>query len=149
MTGQLKRGLAGVRMAKARELSDPLHSSFSADGRLHSIMRSLSSAKEAWEELKHYQSLHELRIAIRLDGPSSIATAGCRSACWRAFLLFDTLDMSTWPRTLSSSRSAYDSLRAHFRRHLDNEDELAASFDPLAEQNEVSSPRVNTCRVSV
>jgi TBC1 domain family protein 5 len=101
-------------------------------------MRSIESAKEGWEALKQYDTLPQLKDAVRLGGGSSIATAGCRSACWKVFLLFDSMNMSTWPRTLSSSRSAYDSLKTHFLRHLDNPDELAAAYDPLTEDTNVS-----------
>ena len=103
-------------------------------------MRSLDSAKRSWQELKRYQSLQELKEAVRLDGRTSIATEGCRSACWKAFLLFDTVDVSTWQRTLASARSAYSSLRSHCLRHLENPDELeAGSYDPLGGDADVSN----------
>ena len=102
-------------------------------------MRSFESAKESWAELLPYESVKQLKDAVRLQqGGTSIATAGCRSACWKTFLLFDSMNTATWTRTLSSSRSAYDSLKAHFLRHLDNPDELAATYDPLAQQTEAS-----------
>ena len=103
-------------------------------------MRDLERARESWQEVKQYGSLRELSDAVRLNGSSSIATRGCRSACWKTFLLFDTLDTTIWPRTLSSSRSAYNSLRTHFLRHLENPDELALGYDPLSEETEVSVP---------
>lgn len=101
-------------------------------------MRSLDSARDAWKAFKQYESLQQLKNAVRLERESSIATEGCRSACWKVFLLFDGMNASTWPRTLSSSRSAYDSLKTHFLRHLDNPDELAATYDPLTEETHVS-----------
>lgn len=100
-------------------------------------MRSLEDARESWQTLKQYQSLRDLKDAVRLDGNLSLATGGCRSACWKAFLLFDTVDTSAWTRTLLSSRSAYNSLRAHFMRHLEDTDE---SYDPLSKDTEVSIP---------
>lgn len=106
------------------------------------IMRSLESAKNSWEVLKQHDSLQDLKNAVRLQGGSSIATDGCRSACWKVFLLFDSMNTTTWLRTLSSSRSAYDSLKTHFLRHIDNPDELAATYDPLTEETEVSSPSI-------
>ena len=101
-------------------------------------MRDLESARRSWHELKQCQSLRDLREAVRLDGSSSIATTGCRSACWKAFLLFDTLDTTSWTRTLSSSRSAYNSLRFHFLRDPENDDEGGSSYDPLHEDAQVS-----------
>jgi len=101
-------------------------------------MRSLENARDSWQQLQQFQNLHELRQGVRLDGKTSVATEGCRSACWKAFLIFDTLDSTAWLKTLSSSRSAYNSLRAHFLRHLENPDELAANYDPLSESADVS-----------
>lgn len=101
-------------------------------------MRDLDTARNSWQALKHYLTLPELREAVRLDGQFSIATDGCRSACWKTFLLFETLDTSTWTRTLSSTRSAYNSLRSHFLRHIENLDEIDREEDPLSESNEVS-----------
>ena len=100
-------------------------------------MRSLDSARDSWQELKRYHSLSELKEAARLDGHTSACSAGLRSACWKAFLLFDTLETPQWPRTLQSSRSAYNSLRMHFMRDVENADDLEANFDPLNEQKDV------------
>ena len=111
-----------------------------------SAMRSLDSARGSWQELKQYQSLAELKEAVRLNGNISIATEGGRSACWKAFLLFDSLDVSIWQRTLSSSRSAYNSVRSHFLRHLENQDELEAEYDPLAQDSEVSESLSSTAK---
>lgn len=104
-------------------------------------MRSLDQAKVSWEEFRQYSTLKDLKEAIRLDGDSSIATNGGRSACWKAFLLFEDLDTSSWIRTLSSTRSAYNSLKTHFLRHIENPDELGAGYDPLSGEAEVSAQR--------
>ena len=100
-------------------------------------MRSLDSARESWLGVKQYPSLKDLKEAVRLDGSSSLATTGSRSACWKIFLLFDDLDTSTWTRTLSSARSAYNALRSHFLQHLEDPDGLGAGYDPLSEDTEV------------
>lgn len=101
-------------------------------------MRSLESARSSWQELRQYHSLRELKDAVRLDaGGVTVTTAGLRSACWKAFLLFDTLQLDEWQRTLASSRSAYNSLHAHFFRYLDNPDHVGAGFDPLSQEAEV------------
>lgn len=102
-------------------------------------MRSLESAREPWQELQQYHTLRDLKDAVRLDGRSSTSSNGLRSACWRAFLLFDNLDVDEWQRTLASSRSAYNSLRAHFFRFIDNPDDIGAGFDPLSQNAEVRS----------
>lgn len=100
-------------------------------------MRSLDEARLSWQELQRYGDLRELKEAVRLEANASIATSGLRSACWKAFLIFDTLDVSEWQRTLSSSRSAYNSLRSHFFRYIDNPEDIEASFDPLSQDAEV------------
>ncbi|KAK5111012.1 hypothetical protein LTR62_005387 [Meristemomyces frigidus] len=94
-------------------------------------MRSLEDASTSWQELKHYHSLHELREGTRISDnlPSPIARSGLRSAAWKAFLLFDNLDTTAWPKTLAASRSAYESLRTHFLRHLDNPDEYDGDLE--------------------
>lgn len=99
-------------------------------------MRSLDSARDGWEELKQYRDIQALRIAVRLDGHSSAPSSGLRSACWKAFLLFEDIDTAQWPRTLLSSRSAYNSLRMHFLRQIENPDEHA---DPLSDETDVSA----------
>ncbi|KAK5173907.1 uncharacterized protein LTR77_002588 [Saxophila tyrrhenica] len=101
-------------------------------------MRSLDDARVAWDELRQYKRTKDLKEAVRLDGDSSLATAGGRSACWKVFLLFDTLDTSSWIRTLSSARSAYNSLKSHFLRHIENPDELTSGYDPLSGESDLS-----------
>lgn len=107
------------------------------------VMRRLADAKQSWQELQQYPSLAELKEAVRLDGHLSVPNNGLRSACWKAFLLFDNVDTASWPRTLLSSRSAYNSLRLHFLRHIENPDEQP---DPLNEDIDVRpSPTLSSC----
>lgn len=101
-------------------------------------MRSLDSARDSWQQLQTYSSLQDLKTALRLQDGASAATNGSRSACWKIFLLFETLDKHTWQKTLSSSRSAYNSLRAHFLRFIENPDDVDSGFDPLSQDAEVS-----------
>lgn len=100
-------------------------------------MRSLESARESWRELQLYKTLPELKEAIRLESDTSLATTGLRSACWKAFLLFESVDVAEWQRTLAASRSAYNALRSHFFRYIDHPDSLAADLDPLNQDAEV------------
>jgi hypothetical protein len=107
-------------------------------------MRSLESAVNSWREFKSYRTLEELKRAVRLEGHSSpVASANLRSACWKAFLLFENLDPAEWPRTLAAHRSAYDSLRTHFLNRPQEDD---SSRDVLRDQNEVCRTDV-TCRL--
>jgi len=99
-------------------------------------MRSLNSASSSWQDLKQYHTLTELKQAIRLDGRTSTAataTTSLRSMCWKAFLLFESVEADEWPRALLSSRSAYNSLRLHFLRRLEDPDDGDADFDLLGE----------------
>jgi TBC1 domain family protein 5 len=102
-------------------------------------MRSLDAARESWQHLHHYPTLRELKQAVRLNARASVTTSGLRSVCWKAFLLFDTLDLHEWQRVLASSRSAYNSLHAHFFRFIENPDDLVAGLDPLTQDTEVGS----------
>lgn len=103
-------------------------------------MRSLTSAANAWQEIKQFKSLQELKQAVRLGVHSSVASAGLRSVFWKAFLLFESVDTAQWAKTLLSSRSAYDSLRLHFLRLLENADELSPDDNPMGEDStQVSS----------
>ena len=111
-------------------------------------MRDLDSARASWQELKQSSTLSELRLAVRIDGHISLATAGGRSACWKAFLLFDSFDSTSWIKTLQSSRSAYNSLRAHFLRLLDSPGDLATASDPLSEDSHVS-PRWSAASINL
>ena len=55
----------------------------------------------------------------------------------QAFLVFENLDLSTWPKVLRDSRSAYVALKEHFLPSAQQVDRLAAS-DPLADDIGVS-----------
>lgn len=98
-------------------------------------------------------NLSDLRKAVKDPTDQNPCTSGLRSICWKvghiqrcygsslknfkAFLLFENLDRSTWTKTLSDSRSAYTSLRDHFLRHIEHPDDLTES-DPLTENETVS-----------
>jgi TBC1 domain family member 5 len=56
---------------------------------------------------------------------------------YQALLLYDNLDLSTWPQRISDSRSAYSSLKDHFLKYIEHPDNLDSTVDPLAEDEEV------------
>lgn len=108
-------------------------------------MRSLNDASASWQEFKRYQTIEELKEAVRLEGRTSAATrAGLRSACWKAFLLFENVATSSWLKTLGTTRSAYDSLSVHFLHNSNDQDGPPISIDPLSETTTVSACTPNT-----
>ncbi|GIZ39701.1 hypothetical protein CKM354_000307500 [Cercospora kikuchii] len=103
--------------------------------------RSLDRARESWRAaaMNEYSSLRQLKDSVRLDSHGSIATQGLRSCVWKIFLLFDTLDRDEWQRTLASSRSAYNSLHAHFVLPAEDPGAAATDLDPLSQETENST----------
>ncbi|KAI0480846.1 RabGAP/TBC [Xylariaceae sp. FL0804] len=98
-------------------------------------MRSLADATIRWQEtLEHSSSLGDLQQAVAHNGPASPCVAGCRSVCWKAFLLSQTTDAANWSHALLESRSTYSSLRDHFLRYIKHPEYLNAGIsDPLAD----------------
>ncbi|KAI1633747.1 rab-GTPase-TBC domain-containing protein [Biscogniauxia mediterranea] len=98
-------------------------------------MRSLVDATARWQEtLKHSSSLAELQQAVKENGPASPCILGCRSICWKAFLLNQTANTINWSHALLESRSTYASLRDHFLKYIKHPEYLTAgTSDPLAD----------------
>ncbi|KAI0439252.1 rab-GTPase-TBC domain-containing protein [Xylaria telfairii] len=98
-------------------------------------MRSLADASSRWQEtLKHSSSLADLQRATKDDGPGSPCILGCRSVCWKAFLLNQTTHTANWAHALLESRSSYASLREHFLKYSKHPEYLTAgNSDPLAD----------------
>lgn len=96
-------------------------------------MRSLKETVIRWEAtFAANSSISDLRAAVRLQEGENPCLNGSRSICWKAFLLFENLDKSTWTKTLSDSRTAYTSLREHFLRDIEHPDDVSA-IDPLTD----------------
>ncbi|KAK0711117.1 rab-GTPase-TBC domain-containing protein [Lasiosphaeris hirsuta] len=98
-------------------------------------MRSFAETKLKWEEtLQHGPSIANLQRAVKFNGPTSPCLAGCRSVCWRAFLLFRDAPFTQWSHILAESRGLYSSLCDQHMRFIKHPEQLAAlSFDPLAD----------------
>ncbi|KAI2630730.1 RabGAP/TBC [Hypoxylon sp. NC1633] len=101
-------------------------------------MRSLADSNARWQEtLKHGASLADLQRAVKDNGPNSPCISGCRSICWKAFLLNLTTDTANWSHALLESRSTYSSLKDHFLKYIKHPEYLtAASVDPLADDTD-------------
>ncbi|KAF2875475.1 rab-GTPase-TBC domain-containing protein [Massariosphaeria phaeospora] len=98
-------------------------------------MRTLSEAEKHWRQLDDFHSLTDLKIFVSSHKEPQI-TSGLRSVTWKIFLLFKTLDRSSWPTHLSDSRTTYESLRSHYLRAIQHPDEFESSVDPLSENEE-------------
>ncbi|KAI2637356.1 rab-GTPase-TBC domain-containing protein [Xylaria nigripes] len=100
-------------------------------------MRPLADASLRWQEtLKHSSSLEELRRVVKENGSDSPCISGCRSVCWKAFLLSQTTHATNWTHALLESRSSYASLSEHFLKYIKHPEYLAAgNSDPLADDS--------------
>ncbi|KAL8920614.1 MAG: hypothetical protein Q9172_004413 [Xanthocarpia lactea] len=74
-------------------------------------------------------NISDLRAAVKDTNGHGPSDKGLRSICWKAFLLFENLDKSTWTKILTDSRSAYGALRQHFLKDIEHPDNISA--DPL------------------
>ncbi|PQE16062.1 WD repeat domain-containing protein [Rutstroemia sp. NJR-2017a WRK4] len=91
-------------------------------------MRSLGESRTRWQTtIASTANLDDFKKSVRLEGEGNPCTNGLRST----FLLFQNTEITSWPRSLEDSRSAYSSLREHFLRFIDHPDELGSSLDPL------------------
>ena len=107
----------------------------------------------------------DLKAAVKKNGRQSPCVRGLRSICWKvsnhpsvrqkgrklmelgkAFLLFNDLDRPKWTKTLSDSRSAYNSMKEHFLKNIENPDDLVAD-DPLSDSDSVSSSPASVSNV--
>ncbi|KXJ94532.1 rab-GTPase-TBC domain-containing protein [Microdochium bolleyi] len=98
-------------------------------------MRSLSESTERWQKtLKHSLSFADLQQAVQASGEESPCVSGCRSICWKAFLLNQTANTANWAHALRELRSSYSSLRDHFLKYIKHPEYLnAGTLDPLAD----------------
>ncbi|KAH8848144.1 hypothetical protein MCOR27_010177 [Pyricularia oryzae] len=103
-------------------------------------MRSLEENKTRWQEtVKQSKSFDELQRAVKFNAPDSPCEAGCRSVCWKAFLLFQNAPSSSWSHLLLEARNQYSSLREHHLLYIKHPEKLAElTVDPLAD--DPSSP---------
>jgi TBC1 domain family protein 5 len=95
----------------------------------------LSDIRTRWHEtLKHSSSFVDLQRAVKFNGPTSPCVAGCRSVCWKAFLLFQGAASSNWPNILLEARQSYSSLRGQQLKYIKHPEQLKdLPYDPLAD----------------
>ncbi|KAK8049828.1 hypothetical protein PG994_011558 [Apiospora phragmitis] len=97
-------------------------------------MRSLAESTDRWQETVKYSSLADLQRAVKYNGPNSPCISGCRSICWKTFLLGHGSNTTGCTHALLESRSTYASLRDHFLKYINHPEYLATvNTDPLAD----------------
>lgn len=98
-------------------------------------MRSLADSTPRWQEtIGHSSSIWDLQQAVKSNGPDSPCISGCRSVCWKVFLLGRGASTADWSHALLESRSTYASLRDHFLKYIKHPEYLAnVNSDPLAD----------------
>ncbi|KIW01154.1 uncharacterized protein PV09_07440 [Verruconis gallopava] len=99
-------------------------------------MRPAAEVNQYQQLLLAYSNFAEFQAAV-LDSDQHLdILEGLRSVCWKIFLLFRNLDQAQWLSSLTKSRSAYDALRTHYLRAIENPDEVDTADDPLVENTE-------------
>lgn len=84
--------------------------------------------------MKHSSSFSDLQRAIKFNGPASPCLSGCRSVCWKSFLLFQGSAQSDWSHILLEARNRYSSLRDEHLKYIKHPEKLSElPLDPLAD----------------
>ncbi|KAL6356307.1 hypothetical protein LRP88_09902 [Fusarium phalaenopsidis] len=98
-------------------------------------MRPLEELLPRWRETQvHGAHLGDLQRAVRYNGPSSPCISGCRSVCWKTFLLSTAAEGLSWSQTLDEGRHLYTERREHFLKYIKHPETLAElSIDPLTD----------------
>ncbi|KAB5558320.1 rab-GTPase-TBC domain-containing protein [Coniochaeta sp. 2T2.1] len=98
-------------------------------------MRELAETQTRWQEtLKHSSNFTDLQRAVKFNGPSSPCVAGCRSVCWKTFLLFHGEASSDWSQLLGKTRDSYSSFREDHLKYIKRPELLNdVPYDPLAD----------------
>ncbi|KAG6051676.1 hypothetical protein E4U17_006110 [Claviceps sp. LM77 group G4] len=101
-------------------------------------MRSFEETRSRWQiTQKHNTSLDELQSAVRNNGCSSPCLVGCRSVCWKVFLLSTKPSQSSWIGAVQGSRRDYQESRDHLLKYIQHPEALnELAIDPLADDPE-------------
>ncbi|KAL9571266.1 hypothetical protein ACKAV7_004604 [Fusarium commune] len=105
------------------------------------FQESLASLRSSrWRETQSQGAhLGDLRRAVRYNGPASPCISGCRSLCWKTFLLSTAAEGLSWSQVLDDERKLYAEKRDHFLKYIKHPEALAElNIDPLTE--DPSSP---------
>ena len=96
---------------------------------IHTFFRS------RWKEtVKNSSSAAELQRAVRFNGPASPCVSGCRSVCWKTFLLFQDFPDTPSYQILGELRASYSNLRSEHLKFIKQPELLVhLTVDPLAD----------------
>ncbi|KAK0389508.1 hypothetical protein NLU13_3083 [Sarocladium strictum] len=98
-------------------------------------MRPLEESRMRWREtLAHSATMEDLQRACKSNSASSPCVTGCRSVCWKTFILSENGSTSSWIQILRDGRAAYSKDRdrlLQFIKHPEALNDLA--IDPLAD----------------
>ncbi|KAI1030880.1 hypothetical protein LB503_012310 [Fusarium chuoi] len=102
-------------------------------------MRPLQESLSRWRETQSQGAhLGNLRRAVRYNGPASPCISGCRSLCWKTFLLSTAAEGLSWSQVLDDERKLYAEKRDHFLKYIKHPEALAElNIDPLTEDPSV------------
>ncbi|KAM5514531.1 TBC1 domain family member 5 [Fusarium oxysporum f. sp. phaseoli] len=104
------------------------------------LQESLASLRSSrWRETQSQGAhLGDLRRAVRYNGPASPCISGCRSLCWKTFLLSTAAEGLSWSQVLDDERKLYAEKRDHFLKYIKHPEALAElNIDPLTEDPSV------------
>ncbi|KAM5351494.1 hypothetical protein ACJ41O_004217 [Fusarium nematophilum] len=98
-------------------------------------MRPLEELLPRWRETQaHGAQLGDLQRAVRYNGPLSPCITGCRSVCWKTFLLSTAGEGLSWSQALDDGRRVYAERREHFIKYIKHPEALAElNIDPLTD----------------
>ncbi|KAH6897041.1 rab-GTPase-TBC domain-containing protein [Thelonectria olida] len=98
-------------------------------------MKPLDELLSRWAQTQaHGAILSDLRTAVRYNGLSSPCVSGCRSVCWKMFLLSNVSGGMSWSHVLDQGRQVYTEKRHHFLKFIQHPEALSeVTLDPLAD----------------
>ncbi|KAI9166834.1 TBC1 domain family member [Paramyrothecium foliicola] len=101
-------------------------------------MRPPEETLRLWQETRaNYADIDHLRREVKSTGSANPCVSGCRSACWKAFLLSKEKSWESWHQRLRTSRKGYARQREHFLKYIKHPEALAeVTIDPLADDPE-------------
>ncbi|PFH57890.1 hypothetical protein XA68_14442 [Ophiocordyceps unilateralis] len=98
-------------------------------------MRPLEETLSRWKlTVDCGDSLADLQRAVRNNGSASPCLAGCRSVCWKTFILSTRAGLN---QALEDGRREYGQRRSHFLNFIEHPEALAQlAIDPLTDDPE-------------